>query len=126
MFKKRGSQGMDAVISSGTVIAGDITTCSGIRIDGKVNGKIVSEGSVTIGKEGTCLQVTTEVDLIVSGKIVGDVSVKGSVKISNGGKIIGDITCRELTIEPGGFIDGRCNMTIALESQEQQLEAVGV
>lgn len=64
-----------------TVVKGEITSEENLIVDGILNGPIKSSG-----------------DVIVSGNVKGDVESSGKCSISQGGEIIGDVTCQNAEI----------------------------
>ena len=93
------------IISDGTTIKGGINTEGSIFIDGRFEGIIVAEHSVTIGKTGEVLGEIKTKDLIVNGLVDGLFDVK-NITILETGKVIGKMYYEELVIERNGLFDG--------------------
>ncbi len=72
---------ISTIIGKETIFEGNLTVNSSIRIDGQVNGKVICSGDVTIGKEGLVKNSITARNLIVAGKVFGDVKVENKVHI---------------------------------------------
>ena len=97
-------------IGPGTKISGNIETTEGIRIDGEIEGNIVSKGKVVIGTKG---KVKGEVNCLnseIEGVIEGKVFVKELLSLKATSKLFGDIQTTKLTIEPGAVFTGKCQM----------------
>jgi cytoskeletal protein CcmA (bactofilin family) len=98
------------LISQGTEITGDIKSAGDIRIDGVLNGNMVTKGKVVIGPTG---RVKGEVDCKnseVSGLIDGKISVSQLLNLKASSKINGTIVTAKLSIEPGALFTGNCLM----------------
>jgi len=98
------------LISQGTEITGDIKSAGDIRIDGTLNGNMVTKGKVVIGPTG---RVKGEVECKnseVSGLIDGKITVTQLLTLKAASKIIGTITTSKLSIEPGALFTGNCTM----------------
>jgi len=98
------------LIANGTQVTGDIISDSGIRIDGKLKGKMNIKGKVVIGNPG---QVTGDVvckQIEVSGQVNGNVHAAELVSLKSSAKITGEIITRKLAIEPGAVFTGTCRM----------------
>lgn len=98
------------LISQGTEITGDIKSSGDIRIDGVLNGNMVTKGKVVIGPTG---RVKGEVDCKnseVSGLIDGKISVSQLLNLKASSKINGTIVTAKLSIEPGALFTGNCLM----------------
>lgn len=97
-----------ARIGASLQIKGHVTGGEDLQIDGIVNGPISLSGhELTVG--GTA-QLTSEVhagDVVVYGKVIGNVHARGRVDIKKDGSIVGDIACARISIEDGAHFKGR-------------------
>jgi cytoskeletal protein CcmA (bactofilin family) len=89
-------------------IKGHITGKEDLQIDGKVDGPISLNGhELTVGSTA---QLNSEIhagDVVVYGKVVGNVLARGRVDIKKDGSIIGDISSARISIEDGAHFKGR-------------------
>jgi cytoskeletal protein CcmA (bactofilin family) len=89
-------------------IKGQLNGAEDLQIDGKVDGPISLHGhELTVGPTA---QLNSEIhagELAVSGKVVGNVHVRGRVEIKKDGSIIGDIFSARISIEDGAYFKGR-------------------
>jgi len=98
------------LISSSTKVTGDISTESDIRIDGVLNGNLITNGRLIIGTngkiEGDIRCKSAEIEGVMKGKIITDelLSLKSTSSFT------GDITTSQLLIEPGAIFQGNCQM----------------
>lgn len=79
-----------------------------MQIDGIVTGPISLNGHELI--VGPTAQLTSEVqagEIVVYGKVVGNVHAKGRVDIKKDGSIVGDIESARISIEDGAHFKGR-------------------
>lgn len=98
------------LISQGTEITGDVKSTGDIRIDGVLNGNMVTKGKVVIGATG---RVKGEVECKnseVSGLIDGKITVTQLLTLKASSKINGTIITAKLSIEPGAVFTGNCAM----------------
>ena len=98
------------IVGVGTEITGDINTNGDMRIDGVLNGNIVTEGKLVVGETG---KVKGEVDCKnseVLGMIEGKIKVKELLSLNSSARIYGDMITKKLSIEPGAVFTGNCNM----------------
>lgn len=94
-------------LAAGTEVKGDIVTQGDIRIDGKVNGSIISKGKLVVGNTG---EIEGEINCVtgnVSGTIRGVVHVSEMLKVQATGKLSGEITYGKLSVEPGAELEGK-------------------
>lgn len=98
------------IIRKGTEIKGDVTCSGDIRIDGKLNGTLISQGKVVVGQSGIIEGEVTCKNADVSGTIKASLIVKELLQLKATANISGDINTNKLSIEPGANFTGSCNM----------------
>jgi cytoskeletal protein CcmA (bactofilin family) len=89
-------------------IKGQVTGDEDLQIDGKVDGPISLRGHELI--VGTTAQLNSEIhagEVVVSGKVVGNVHARGRVDIRKDGSVTGDISTARISIEDGAHFKGR-------------------
>lgn len=115
MFGKRGeirasTQEVKTLIGVGCQFEGNLTLSEGItRIDGDVIGNINGGGSIIIGEKGSVKGNISLVNVIVYGRVEGDISAK-SVELRSGSYTKGNINTMELVVEKGAIYNGECKM----------------
>jgi cytoskeletal protein CcmA (bactofilin family) len=99
--------GDQAVISKGVFVKGEISGTESMFIDGKVEGSISLPGNrVTVGRNGQVSANVTARELIVMGKVRGNVSASDRVDIRAEGALNGDVSAARISIEDGAFFKG--------------------
>ncbi len=97
-----------ARLGASLAIKGHITGSEDLQIDGKVDGPISLHGhELTVGSTAVLHSEIHAGELIVSGKVVGNVHARGRVDIKKDGSIIGDISSARISIEDGAHFKGR-------------------
>lgn len=102
-------------ISAGTLFKGEMISPADIRIDGRFEGKIYSEGKVVVGEAAEIAGdvICTNVD--IWGKMTGNLFVKDITSLKAGCAINGNLQVRRLIIELGATFNGNCRMITAEE-----------
>jgi len=96
-----------ATIGKGLFVKGEITGTESLYIDGKVEGSINLPGNrVTIGRNGQVTANVTAREVIVLGKVKGNVSATDRVDIRAEGALSGDVAAARISIEDGAFFKG--------------------
>ncbi|MGH9604745.1 MAG: bactofilin family protein [Terracidiphilus sp.] len=96
-----------ATIGKGLSIKGEITGSESLYIDGKVEGSINLPGNrVTVGRNGQVAANVTAREVVILGKIRGNVSATDRVDIRAEGWLSGDVAAARISIEDGAFFKG--------------------
>ncbi|HXS76657.1 MAG TPA: polymer-forming cytoskeletal protein [Terracidiphilus sp.] len=99
--------GEQASISKGLSIKGEITGTESLFIDGKVEGSINIPGNrVTVGKNGVVSASISAREIVVLGKLKGNVTATDRVDIRAEGALTGDVAAARISIEDGAFFKG--------------------
>ena len=97
-----------ARLGSSLQIKGHITGTEDLQIDGKVEGSISLRGhQLTVG---SAAQLTSEIhaaEVVVYGKVVGNVHARDRVDVKTDGSVVGDISTARISIEDGAHFKGR-------------------
>ena len=98
-----------SIISEGVKINGEIHFPGSAKVDGIVVGDIISENTLTIGKEGSVESNIKTKNAVILGKFEGEMSASGLVEVASTGKFIGKLTqdSAMLKIEKGGLFKGK-------------------
>jgi cytoskeletal protein CcmA (bactofilin family) len=85
-----------------------VITCSeSLYIDGKVEGSLNLPGNrVTVGRNGQVSANITAREIVVLGKVRGNVSATDRVDIRAEGSLNGDVAAARISIEDGAFFKG--------------------
>ena len=101
------SAGDQATIGKGLFVKGEITGTESLFVDGKVEGSISLPGNrVTIGRNGQVAATINAREIVVLGKVRGNVSASDRVEIRAEGALTGDVTAARISIEDGAFFKG--------------------
>ncbi len=99
--------GEQATIGKGLFIKGEINGSESLFIDGKVEGSVNLPGNrVTIGRNGQVAANINAREIVVLGKLRGNVSATDRVDIRAEGALTGDVAAARISIEDGAFFKG--------------------
>ncbi|MDC6366462.1 MULTISPECIES: polymer-forming cytoskeletal protein [Flavobacteriaceae] len=97
-------------IEKNTKIKGDITSEADFRIDGKLEGNVVTSGKVVIGKDGYINGKVECVNADIEGKFNGELNVKDLLSLKASAVIEGTVSVAKLAVEPGATFNAACTM----------------
>src|SRR3974377_376529 len=87
---------------------GEITGSEDLQIDGIVEGPISLDGhDLIVGSEAQLHSEIHAGEVVVCGKVVGNVQARGRVEITKDGSITGDLSCARISIEDAAHFKGR-------------------
>jgi cytoskeletal protein CcmA (bactofilin family) len=98
------------IIAKNTSIVGDVKSEGDFRIDGKVEGTIVTSGRVIIGKSGIVSGKVDCTNADIEGKFSGELNVGSLLTLKATAKISGDVVISKLSVEPGAEFNATCSM----------------
>ena len=133
------------VITSGTIIHGDIESIGSLDISGEISGdvkcrgkltvtgailgnstaeevfadsariqgEIMSNGTVKIGLGSVIIGNVTANSAVIAGAIKGDIDVRGPVVVDTSAVVMGNIKSRSVQINNGAVIEGFCSQSYA-------------
>ena len=93
-----------------------------LRINGTFEGKLDTRGSLTIGENAKVRASIHGDNIIVAGKVVGNITALQSLSIVSPASIEGDIVTPRLSVGEGAIIEGKITMkTGAIAGQDVSL-----
>ncbi len=113
-FKRRESGKISGkimtVIGKDTVINGKLQGSGALRIDGRVQGEVVSDGDIVVGESAMLEASVNGRNIEVSGYIKGNVTASGCLNILVTGTVQGDVQVQSLQVADGAVFLGACAM----------------
>ena len=100
------SAGQRNVLLPDVEISGEVRFENDLVVDGRIDGKISSTGSLTIGEPAKIKAEINCGSVIVHGKVEGNITVTDRVEIRARAEVIGDIKATSLVMEAGAIFVG--------------------
>lgn len=95
------------VLSSDVEINGNVKFSSDLVVDGKIEGTIESDGSLTIGENAHIKAEIKTRSVVIYGKVHGNIEVSDKVELKANAELVGNIKGASLSIEPGAIFVGK-------------------
>lgn len=109
---------INTVVGKDAEFKGNINTQQSVRIEGSFEGgEINSQGEVFIGYESKVKANIIAKKVLIEGEVIGDIEATCGLRISNTGKVYGNLTGDQLIIEEGAVYKGKVNMDIKSSRQ---------
>ena len=97
---------VDNIVGEGTTVRGDLRGPGGFRIDGAVIGSIEADGPVVIGEKGAVEGTVKGRDVVVLGRVHGNVTATAHLEVGPQGRVMGDVDVVSLKVHQGGAFHG--------------------
>ncbi len=96
-----------ATLGKSLVIKGEVTGSESLYIDGRVEGSINLPGNrVTVGRNGVVSANISAREVVVLGKVRGNLTASDRVDIRGEGSLTGDVVAQRISIEDGAYFKG--------------------
>ncbi len=116
-----------ACLGASLVVKGEISGSEDLQIDGTVEGPISLQSQrLTVGHTAHLNSEILAREVVVYGKVEGNLRVRDRVEIRKDGSVIGDITTARISIEDGAYFKGRIEIDRANQPVAEDLKSVGV
>lgn len=94
-------------IGKSVVIRGELTGSEDLYLDGDIEGTIdLRDHKLVIGPNGKIKATVSARDLVIHGKVEGNVSGSERVELKKSCSVVGDISTQRIVIEDGAFFKG--------------------
>ncbi len=108
----------ETIVGNGTEIKGTMKADGSVRIDGTFEGEIYADGDVVIGEKGFARATLMAKNILIAGRVEGNVEAKERIELVATGRLIGDIKTPNLVIADGAIFIGRSEMVLPQENKE--------
>jgi cytoskeletal protein CcmA (bactofilin family) len=116
-----------ATIGRSLVIKGEVSGAEALYIDGRIEGKItLTDHRVTIGRNGTVQADITAREVVVMGKVTGNIECTDRVDIRSEGVVNGNVTTIRISVEDGAVLKGGIQVKSAENNRQTQAQAKAV
>ncbi len=95
------------ILSSDVEIKGSVKFTNDLIVDGKIEGEISSDGSLTVGENARLKAEIKTATVVVYGKVHGNITALDRIELKSTAEVIGDIKTKTLSIEAGAIFVGK-------------------
>src|ERR1700675_5077560 len=114
-----------ACLGASIEIKGKISGEEDLQVDGKIEGPVALAGQrLTVGRTGQLNSEVTAREVVVYGKVTGNLRASDRVEIKKDGSVTGDIVTARISIEDGAFFKGRIEIDNAKSQRAHEHEEV--
>jgi cytoskeletal protein CcmA (bactofilin family) len=99
-----------SLLDSQLSITGDLETTASLRIEGNLDGSVLSADSVVIGVGSKISGDIHAREVVVGGTITGNVHASERVELQATAVVTGDVHTGSILVQEGGVVNGRVLM----------------
>ncbi len=131
-MKATDNNGQYSKIDKNTTLKGSINAKTDIRIDGNVDGEVITTGKVIVGKEAKVKGKVFCENADIEGSFNGELTVSGILSLKSGSDVEGKVRIQKLIVESGAIFNANCTMHSAedgvkkLKRTDEEQEAKSV
>lgn len=107
---------VDAVLGENSYFKGFLSFEGIVRVDGRFDGEIKTEGDIIIGQKGRLKANLLASNIVIGGKLHGNITAYQRLELQPGGEVVGDIRARSLVSTEGVILKGNCVVDQGLDS----------
>jgi len=108
-------------VGYGLHVKGEISGDEDLLIDGSVEGLVqLGDRNVTVGTTAEVMADITAGEVVIYGKVKGNVQASGRVEIKKEGSVTGDLRTPQILIEDGAYFKGSIEIGKSTETQAQK------
>ena len=111
-----------ATIGRSLVIKGEVSGSESLYVDGKIEGTVnLGDSRVTIGRNGSVAANITAREVVILGKVQGNIQCSDRLDIRSEGALTGDVITQRISVEDGAILKGSVQVR-AVEHNKSQAQ----
>ena len=111
---------IETIIGPSVKVEGNFKGEGDLVIEGILVGDLQTKNNLKVGQNAIIDANIKANNAFVSGKIKGNIIVKGKIEITGTAVILGDIKAQIISIESGALVQGKLNMPVENFSIDQE------
>lgn len=112
-----------ATIGRSLVIKGEVSGSESLFIDGRVEGSLnFPDNRVTVGRNGNVAANITAKEVVIMGKVQGNVVCEDRLDIRSEGLLSGDVVTHRISVEEGAILKGGVEVRTPEKKEKEQKE----
>ena len=113
-----------ATIGRTLVIKGEVSGSESLYVDGKIEGTLTfKDHRVTVGRNGVVQANISAREVVIMGKVTGNVECSDRVDIRSEGTLTGDVVSARISVEDGAMLRGSVQLNPTEQKHEKNHDA---
>jgi cytoskeletal protein CcmA (bactofilin family) len=111
-----------ATIGRSVVIKGEVSGTESLYIDGRIEGTVnFADHRITVGRNGSVAANITAREVVILGKVQGNIQCSDRLDIRSEGALTGDVVTQRISVEDGAILKGSVQVR-AVEHNKSQAQ----
>jgi cytoskeletal protein CcmA (bactofilin family) len=112
-----------ATIGRSVIIKGEVSGSESLYVDGRIEGTVTfKDHRVTVGRNGVVTANISAREVVIMGKVTGNVECSDRVDIRSEGSLTGDVVSQRISVEDGAMLRGSVQLTPSEHKQEKSAD----
>ncbi|MGA8492916.1 MAG: polymer-forming cytoskeletal protein [Terriglobales bacterium] len=108
-----------ATIGRSVVIKGEVSGSESLYVDGRIEGTVnFGDSRVTVGRNGVVVADISAKEVVIMGKVTGNIQCTDRLDIRSEGSLAGDVVTPRICVEDGAVLKG----AVEVRADQQQNE----
>lgn len=103
---------ISTIIGDNSKVEGLLEASDPTRVDGLLQGKILSKSSVIVGEHGVVRGDINAAEILIAGTVYGNLKAEKRIELTETGRVLGDLITKTLVIDEGASFKGNCTMEV--------------
>lgn len=112
--------GQRNILSNDVHINGSVKFTNDLLVDGRIEGKIASDGALTVAENAHIKAEVKTKSVVIYGKVHGNIICTERVDIKSSAEMVGDVKAGSLSIEPGAIFVGKSEVGTPTAQPQQK------
>ena len=109
-----------ATIGRSVVIKGEVSGTESLYVDGRIEGSLnFAEHRVTIGRNGSVAANISAREVVILGKVQGNIQCTDRLDIRSEGALTGDVVTQRISVEDGAILKGSVQVRAVEHKQDK-------
>jgi cytoskeletal protein CcmA (bactofilin family) len=112
--------GEQATIGRSLIIKGEVSGSESLYIDGRIEGTVnLADNRVTVGRNGSVAANIVAREVVIMGKVQGNIQCSDRLDIRSEGALTGDVVTQRISVEDGALLKGSVQVRAAEQKNEK-------
>jgi cytoskeletal protein CcmA (bactofilin family) len=109
-----------ATIGRSLVIKGEVSGSEPLYVDGRIEGTVnFADSRVTVGRNGVVIANIDAKEVVIMGKVTGNIHCTDRLDIRSEGSLTGDVVTPRICVEDGAMVKGAVEVRASQQQNEK-------